>query len=113
LSQNKTTFVGDTVREYLDKRGFTKRVAQASVVNEWPSLVGPQLARVSQPVSVDRSDTLWVQVQSAAWMQELQMMSRMILHDLAKKGKRFTRIRWVLAESNLPENDRSDSPSTP
>lgn len=96
------------MQAYLAKRGLAKRVAEASVVNEWSSLVGPQLARVSRPVSVDRSGTLWVQVQSAAWMQELQLMSRMILHDLAKQGKRFARIRWFLTGETPGSDSRPE-----
>ena len=92
--------LGDAVRTYMEERGIEGRVAQASVVHEWEELVGRQLANVSRPEFVDASETLWVRVKSAAWMQELQLMSPAIIRDLARKGKRFRRIRWLTGSLN-------------
>jgi predicted nucleic acid-binding Zn ribbon protein len=90
--------IGDAIDDYLKRHGLTKRLEQASVVHEWPELVGQQLAEVSRPDGVDATGTLWVRVKSAAWVQELQMMSPMIIRDLARKGKRLKRIRWIAAD---------------
>jgi predicted nucleic acid-binding Zn ribbon protein len=94
--------IGNTVREYLASRGIDGRVTQAGVVADWASLVGKQLAEVSRPEFVDASDTLWVRVKSAAWIQELQLQSPMIIRDLAKKGRRFRRIRWLAGDLSTP-----------
>ena len=90
--------IGDAIDDYLKRHGLTRRMEQASVVNEWPELVGKKLAEVSRPDGVDATGTLWVRVKSAAWVQELQMMSPMIIRDLARKGKRLKRIRWIAAD---------------
>ena len=99
--------LGEAVRAYFEARGIGGRVAQASVVHDWEALVGRQLADVSRPEFVDESETLWVRVKSAAWMQELQLMSPVIIRDLAKKGKRFRRIRWLAGSLNATVPNRT------
>jgi predicted nucleic acid-binding Zn ribbon protein len=67
---------------------------QASIIPEWPQLVGPKIAEVATPHEVLQDGTLIVSVSSAAWMQELQMMSPQIIRQLARRGKRIKRILW-------------------
>jgi predicted nucleic acid-binding Zn ribbon protein len=43
---------------------------------------------------VTRDGTLFVAVGSAAWAQELQLMSPTILAALGRRGKRIKRIVW-------------------
>jgi predicted nucleic acid-binding Zn ribbon protein len=90
--------VGEAIESYLGRAGLRNRVQQAGVVNEWAELVGSQLAKVTEPESVDQDGTLWVRVKSAAWIQELQLMSPTILKELAQKGRRLKRIRWKAGE---------------
>jgi len=108
LSKLKGASLQQAVDEYLKRRGMRRRLAQANVVVEWEQLVGPQLARISEPVSVDQSGTLWVRVKSAAWIQELQMMSPTILKTLGRKGRPVTYIRWI-ASSGDPVDDATRS----
>lgn len=88
--------VGESLQEYFGRRGLVRRIRDAGVVNEWAGLVGEQVARVTEPDSVDRNGTLRVRVRSAAWMQELQLMSPTIIKELARKGSRVKRIHWML-----------------
>ncbi len=88
--------VAEILKEYFGQHGLVRRIGQASIVNEWAGLVGDQVASVTEPDSVDASGTLRVRVRSAAWMQELQLMSPTIIQELAKKGKRVKRIHWML-----------------
>ena len=90
--------IGGAVREYFARAGLSRRVDAASVVTDWPELVGPALAEVTTPVSVDSQGTLWVRVASAAWRQELHMTSREILRELHAKGRRVKDIRWVAGD---------------
>jgi predicted nucleic acid-binding Zn ribbon protein len=98
LRSKNTSTVGEAIQSYLGRAGLTRRVEQAGVVNEWAVLVGSQLAKVTEPEFVDQDGTLWVRVKSAAWIQELQLMSPTILKELAKQGKRLKRIRWKAGE---------------
>lgn len=89
------TRVGDALRGYLKKAGFGERLAQASVVEDWPSIVGDKIAAVSQPEAVTREGTLFVRVKSAPWMQELQLLTPELLTRLVHwKVKRIVWRAW-------------------
>jgi len=100
--RNKDTKYASSVQEamasYFGRKGIKKRIAQAAVVNDWDQLVGPQIAKITEPVSMDGAGNLWVKVSSPSWLQELQLMSPTIIHTLAKRGKRIKRIRWIMGE---------------
>ena len=96
MSSKRTRTIGETLAEYFGRHGLVRRINQASIVTDWAELVGEQVATVSEPDSVDKSGTLRVRVESAAWLQELQLMSPTIIKDLAIRGKRIKRIHWML-----------------
>jgi predicted nucleic acid-binding Zn ribbon protein len=79
----------------LADAGIADRVAQASVVPEWASLVGERIAAVTEPLSVGGDGTLWVAVASHAWMTELSLMEPELLRALnaAKDRPPVLRIR--------------------
>ena len=94
MSDKRGTPLGEALKKYLERRGITRRVEQASVIPEWADLVGPGIAEVTTPREVLQDGTLIVSVKSAAWMQELQLMEPTIRHQLAKAGKKIRRIHW-------------------
>ena len=96
MSSRHTSTIAETLTEYFGRHGLARRISQASIVTDWAELVGEQVASVSEPDSVDKSGTLRVRVESAAWLQELQLMSATIIKDLALRGKRIKRIHWML-----------------
>ena len=73
--------IGEALEAYLKRTGLKRRLDQAGVVDDWPRLVGEQIARVTQAEGVTEDGVLFVRVATAAWMQELQMQSRTILRD--------------------------------
>ena len=90
--------LGDVVASVLKHAGLSDRVAQASVIPEWPSLVGPQIAEVTEPLLLQQDGTLVVMVKTHAWMQELTLMERQLLARLAAEapGHAVSKIRWEL-----------------
>ena len=42
--------LGDVLASVLQQAGLTDRVAQAAVIPEWPTLVGAQIATVTEPL---------------------------------------------------------------
>ncbi len=86
--------VGKALEDYFAGHGIKRRIQQASVVTEWAALVGPKIAEVTTPHEVRPDGTLVVSVRSASWMQELQLMSPVILKQLGRRGKKIKRIRW-------------------
>jgi predicted nucleic acid-binding Zn ribbon protein len=90
--------LGDVVASVLQQAGLTDRVAQASVIPEWPSLVGPQIAAVTEPALLQQDGTLCVAVTTHAWMQELSLLEPELLRSLNRDASRppILRLRWML-----------------
>jgi predicted nucleic acid-binding Zn ribbon protein len=90
--------IADALARYLKRTGLAKRVEAAGIVAEWPALVGPQIAAVTEPEAVTADGILWVRVASAPWAQELRMMTPRILGKLNQgRTGRVRQIRWVAA----------------
>ena len=90
--------IGDALEAFLKQAGLTERVEQAKVVPEWPSLVGAQIAAVTEPIAIAADGTLLVAVESSAWMTELSLLEPELLRTLngSRAGVRIGRIRWLL-----------------
>jgi predicted nucleic acid-binding Zn ribbon protein len=90
--------LGDVVSGVLTQAGLSDRVAQAAVIPEWPALVGPQIARVTEPLSVTRQGTLFVAVSTNGWMTELSLMEPDLLRRLNQRTGRLQirKIRWQI-----------------
>ena len=90
--------IRDVLRRFLRSAGLDARVERAQVLVEWPSLVGPQIASVTEPRQVTEDGTLFVGVRTHAWMTELSLMERTLLARInARAGREpVRRIRWEL-----------------
>ena len=98
MTDKKThpTTLADALVSYFKQAGLTKRVQQAGIIEEWAELVGPQIASVTAPESVTPDGVLRVRVASAAWANELSLMSPRILARLnAGRSGRVKEIRWM------------------
>ena len=95
----RPTPLADALASYLQKQGLIKRMQQAGIVEEWATLVGPQIAAVTVPESVTADGILRVRVASSAWAQELSLMSPRILARLndGRKG-RVREVRWIVGQ---------------
>ena len=89
--------VAEVLSGYLAKSRLNERLAQADVVLHWPELVGERIARHASAESVTQDGTLWVRVASAAWRQELTLMTPEIMARLnaGRRVGRIEQIRWV------------------
>lgn len=72
--------VGGLVEAVLDRLGIAEKVDRAVAAAEWERLVGPHIARVTGHARV-RGRTLFVEVESASWLAELNM----VRHDLLRR----------------------------
>jgi predicted nucleic acid-binding Zn ribbon protein len=90
--------ISAAINQFLTDAGLRDRVEQASVVPEWPSLVGSQIAAVTEPLSVTADGVLFVAVRTHAWMSELSLMEPELLASLNRGGGRqpVRKIRWQL-----------------
>jgi predicted nucleic acid-binding Zn ribbon protein len=96
--KRKPEAIGRIVANVLGEQGLAERIEQAAVIPEWPKLVGPQIAAVTQPQSITADGTLFVHVTTNAWMTELSLLEPELLRSLnAKPGRApVRRLRWVL-----------------
>jgi len=97
VTQKKTAPVplAEALTSYFRQAGLTKRVQQAGIVEEWAELVGPQIATVTAPDSITPDGVLRVRVVTAAWANELSLMTPKILARLnAGRSGRVKQIRW-------------------
>jgi predicted nucleic acid-binding Zn ribbon protein len=91
--------IGQVLAEYLKAAGLADRVEQAAVIPEWPRLVGPQIAAVTQPLLITSDGTLFVAVETSPWMAELTLIEPVLLKALnSQKNERppVTKIRYRL-----------------
>ena len=88
--------IADALASFLRQKGLTRRVEQAGIVEDWASLVGPQIAAVTEPEAVTPDGVLRVRVATAPWATELSLMSPRILRLLNEgRSGRVKEIRWV------------------
>ncbi len=98
--KKKPESLGNIVAGWLGERGLAERVEQAAIIPEWPTLVGRQIAAVTSPRSITANGTLFVNVTTNAWANELSLLEPELLRSLnAKPGRSpIRRIRWVLGK---------------
>ena len=89
--------------EWLAGSGLGKRLDLATAVDDWPERVGPQIAAVTQAVSVTPDGTLMVRVATPAWATELGLMTPRILARLnGSRSGRVQHIRWMVGPLDRP-----------
>ena len=97
-ARKKPSAIGDVLAGVLAESGIAARVEQAGIIPEWSSLVGTQIAAVTEPMSITADGTLFVNVTTNAWMNELSLMEPELLRALNVKEGRVPvkRLRWLL-----------------
>ena len=95
--KGQLSMVSEVLQRYLGRSRLGERLAQADVVNAWPELVGERIAAHAVADSITQDGTLFVRVSSAAWRQELTLMTPEIMARLnaGRRSGRVERIRWV------------------
>ena len=102
-ARRRVTPVADALASWLARSGFGRRLDQARVVADWPELVGPQIAAVTEPESVTPDGVLRVRVATAPWAAELSLMTPRILARVnAGRRARITEIRWMAGRDSRP-----------
>ena len=97
-ARKKPSALSDVLAGVLRDSGIAERVEQARLIPEWPSLVGAQIAAVTEPTSIAADGTMFVRVTTNAWMNELSLLEPELLRSLNTKSGRVPvrRIRWLL-----------------
>lgn len=90
------TPVGDAVRDFLRDRGLDARHQVARVLEDWPGLVGPEVA---QHVRVEAFDdgALLLRADSTTWANQMRLLQATVLRRLGEElGPEVVRTITVL-----------------
>ena len=74
--------LGRVLDEVLRSSGLGERVAQAQAVGDWPRVVGPQIAAVTEALWVTGEGVLVVRAATGAWRAELSLLAPELLARL-------------------------------
>ncbi len=101
--------IGELVTAAFERLDIAERVERAAAIADWDQIVGEHIARVARPLRI-REGTLFVAVQSAAWMMELNMMRHELLERLnaGKRRGRLERVVLVQADGGTSGAVRAD-----
>jgi predicted nucleic acid-binding Zn ribbon protein len=88
--------VADLLVGVMRRAGIAERIAQAAVLGEWPQLVGERIAGAASAETVRDDGILVVNVRTAAWAQELSLMTPQIIArvNAGRDAGRITGIHW-------------------
>lgn len=98
-----TCKVGELIPGLLRQAGLEERLWEHELLNEWPALVGPQVARRARPGRVQRK-TLVVFVSNSAWLNELSRYGQQQILDNVQKrfGKDRIQALRLQIDPDLP-----------
>ncbi len=89
--------IAEALEEWKSQSGIKKRLEQAEIVVSWAELMGPQIAAVTRAEGITPDGVLRVRVATAAWAQELRLMTpRLIARMNAGRKGRVEQIRWTI-----------------
>jgi predicted nucleic acid-binding Zn ribbon protein len=90
--------ISDALAAFLKNTGLEKRVEQATAIDDWPGVVGEQIAGVTKALSITPDGVLFVAVKTNAWMTELGLMEPELLRALNSRKTRdkVRKIRYRL-----------------
>ena len=76
--------IGGPIKKFLRSAGLEKGIAQQNAMDIWPGVVGKNVSKNTEPVSVEHG-TMIVKTETSAWRQELQFQKKQIIETLNKK----------------------------
>lgn len=74
--------MGRVARDLAKKRGWSARVAEGTVLGDWASVVGRQIADHASPTALSEG-VLSVAAESTAWATQLRMIQAQLLAKIA------------------------------
>jgi predicted nucleic acid-binding Zn ribbon protein len=74
--------LGRVVSDLAKKRGWSAQVAEGTVLGQWPSVVGQEIADHATPIALN-DKVLSVAAESTAWATQLRMMQAQLLAKIA------------------------------
>ena len=73
--------IGSIIGSVVDKMEFSKKLKVSNIFNHWEEIVGPGIAKKSNPDRLIRK-TLYVSVTTSTWANELSLMSEKLMEKI-------------------------------
>ena len=107
--QGRLSCTSDVLQSLLQdgKSPLAKGFLRWRVWKEWPTVVGQEIARHTEPVDY-RQGVLYVWVKNSTRMQEVSFLSRQIISKINEfVGRKWViRIRYTLDPKSIPDREQ-------
>ena len=107
--QGRLSCASDVLQSLLQdgKSPLAKGFLRWRVWKEWPTVVGQEIARHTEPVDY-RQGVLYVWVKNSTRMQEVSFLSRQIISKINEfVGRKWViRIRYTLDPKSIPDREQ-------
>ena len=81
MRKSSTRKIGDVITDYLKEFRLDRKVTEARVINAWPAIVGPTIARQTEKIYI-RKGVFYVHLRSPVLRSELSYMKTRIMEVL-------------------------------
>jgi predicted nucleic acid-binding Zn ribbon protein len=95
MRKSNTQKIGEVISDYLKELRIDKKVLETRLVNSWPSIVGPTIARQTDKVYI-RNGVYYIHISSPVLRNELSYMKTRIAEVLNEKAGERIIVRVVL-----------------
>ena len=108
----------ETIKAILDalfqKKNLQPKLKGGQVFDIWEEVVGPRIARHSQPKSLS-DNTLWVTVDNSIWMQQLKFLEGKIKEKLNQQvgSTLIEKLRFQIGEIHCPAQEAPEKTNPP
>jgi len=75
--------IGNAIQSALSDLGLGKKIRQYDVINQWPEIVGEQIARVATAERIS-DGKLFVSVSRSPWRNELVFLKKELIERINK-----------------------------
>lgn len=65
--------LGEAIRAFIKRHELSGKLAEAEVVAAWSKVLGPAIDRRTEKIRLDKSGTVYVELNSSSLRQELSM----------------------------------------
>lgn len=92
--------IGDFLDIILKKRGLAVQISRTDILDRWGSVTGNKIAAVTEAKAVQEA-TLFVDVQSSVWLNELNFIKKTLLARINRglpRGAKLERIIFRLMD---------------
>jgi predicted nucleic acid-binding Zn ribbon protein len=95
MRKSNTQKIGEVISDYLREFRLEKKVTEARIINSWPSIVGPTIARQTEKLYI-RNGVFYVHITSPVLRNELSYMKTRIMEVLNEQAGEMIITKVVL-----------------